>query len=1744
MNILQFHKNLIDNYRSYIQSFLNIKDPRIAKFVDKEILNKKLWPEPLVQFNPTYEKGASIKTLSDEGILHKDLNKIFSGFNLYKHQEEAIRIGAAGKEFIVTSGTGSGKSLTFMATIFNHIIKGGSSVTNKVQAVIVYPMNALINSQNEEIKKFERNFLISKLQDRNAFSDKDKTLDEQITELRGIVGDIFPIKYGQYTGQESEEVRENMRINPPHIILTNYMMLELIMTRGGKDFDIKTNILENIKYLVFDELHTYRGRQGSDIALLIRRIKAAAVNSITCIGTSATMVASETATLLEQKMAVAETGAKIFGSEISTNQVVNEYLIKSLDGSREISAGLLASILKEPINTDWPADKFRTFPSAVWLEENCALEIKEGVYCRRKPITLKSISKKISEFSGVPELDCEKHLNFLLDWANKLNSDSSLREKLLPFRIHQFFAQTGSVYATLGNQEERELFLDAGLYSGEKDTYIFPLVFSRQSGHEFYCVDIDESKGIITPREFYNTVDDDDDEASATSGYIFIQHQEDEEPVWDKDRDIQELPDSWFNTPRRDGSRSLKTEKAGRIPREISFDKEGNYSFDDRFEYKGWFITTPLLFDPVSGTFFESKTGEWTKLIKLGGEGRSTATTVLSFETITLLDTFGESAEKQKLLSFTDNRQDASLQAGHFNDFVKVGQLRAAILKALEKHNQLDYTNIAEKVFECLDISQDQFAKKPASFPGPRKDNEDTFKEFITYRLIHDLRRSWRVVLPNLEQCALMKIEYKHVGESVIDDELWKDNSLLSKMNSDERKEFLYQIFDFLRKSYALNLSILEPTVITQRSIRIKEKLKDPWTLEDSEKIDYPSNLRIEKLARTSHNIYTDSGGYLSVFGRYIKRIAAQFELDLRGVEVYTNFIYELLDFLTEAGWLVRRSVKNLEGVDCYIYQLNAENVIWQKGDEVSIYPDLVRSRTYKPQQVKINEYFKRFYKTNFNKLKPIEGREHSGQINSTKRRVREKEFREGKIGAMFCSPTMELGIDISDLSIVHLRNVPPSPSNYAQRSGRAGRSGQAALVMAYCSNFSPHDRHYFKRPAEMVAGSVSASRLDLINEEMLKSHLHAIILTKKPINGLNTSIGDIIDLEDIKQFPLKKEVADTIKLTDSQVREISIQFNKVINDSYFKKELGIRKPLWFNDEWIKRAIETFEDDFDRSLGRWRVLYRNAKVQFREANAIIENRIYADNHIKITEAKYSRKQAERQMELLLNSSKNNDSEGGNSQSEFYPYRYLASEGFLPGYNFTRLPLRAFLENKEGSGEFVSRNRFIALSEFGPQNIVYHDGTKYRIDRIILAEAEAKLEKAKVSPYSGYIMMKDQYNYNLDPIVDRELTQGMDKYTYPDLVEMPETKAYELQRITCQEEERTRKGYDIRTYFSVDDDFKRMNQAHIMYDGNLLIHIHSIPAARLVHINHKWKNSPKETGYPINLKNGYWQSKQKEKDEGQNDEIRRIRLFTTTTANALYLQPVKSLAMSGGKDGVITLMYVFKRAIESYFQVEPNEIGVTIMGEEDMPNILIYEAAQGSLGILSQMVESPGTFKAVMKEAFSICFIKDGVEVPEEELVPASYDDLLSYYNQIHHQVINRNYIRGSLRMLCDSTLEVQTSKKFNNYEEHYRAIEAARDPNSSTEEKFLKHLYSKGVRLPDEAQPIIKNMFVRPDFLYKPNICIFCDGTPHDTPSIIGDDKVKRATLTEAGYQVISWHYKDSIDELISRRPDIFKLVK
>ena len=280
-------------------------------------------------------------------------------------------------------------------------------------------------------------------------------------------------------------------------------------------------------------------------------------------------------------------------------------------------------------------------------------------------------------------------------------------------------------------------------------------------------------------REFAQKIAE-EEEDDIYNGYILFDK---DEPIWSED-DISNLPDTWLKY-KSNGEVTVSSTYQNKLPKRIYFDEYGNYSeMKGKLPNEGWFISAPLIFDPTSGTFFDRKTSEGTKLSKLGTEGRSTSTTILSFSTIKSLANEEQTYSEQKLLSFTDNRQDAALQAGHFNDFYKIGKIRSAIYNAIlnSESKDLDHTIISDKVFESLKLPQELFSKSPSDLPAQREENIRVFKDYIFYRIISDLKRGWRVTLPNFEQSGLVKICYKYLDETINHPSFYSKSSFLSKL--------------------------------------------------------------------------------------------------------------------------------------------------------------------------------------------------------------------------------------------------------------------------------------------------------------------------------------------------------------------------------------------------------------------------------------------------------------------------------------------------------------------------------------------------------------------------------------------------------------------------------------------------------------------------------------------------------------------------------------------------------------------------------------------------------------------------------------------------------------------------------------------------------------------------------------------------------------------------------------------------
>jgi superfamily II DNA/RNA helicase len=1729
MNIFNVHSQIIEDYKSYIESFILIKDQRIKKKVHEELDGGRLWPEPLIQFNPTFEKGTSIAKLVEEGIVSHELNDVFKGYDLYRHQVEAIKLGVQNNSFIVTSGTGSGKSLTFLATIFSDFLKNNYS--KGIKAILVYPMNALINSQEEEIKKYAENY-------------KENT------------GKEFPISYKKYTGQEGADDRLDIRNNPPDIILTNYMMLELIMTRASEN-DIRDSIFKSLKYLVFDELHTYRGRQGADVSLLIRRIHSSCVHNLICIGTSATM--SSGGTLMEQKITVAAVGKQIFDREFKTVQIIGEYL-ENTTISNIINYENVKKELNSEIDPKGTAEAFVSNPLAIWLENEIALSrLEDGFIQRAKPMTLSEMSEKLAVKTNESINLCRDKIQELLIWAEALNELASRqknRKSYLPFKFHQFIAQTGNVSVTLHTPEKRQITLDNTLYVKDLETNeeldVYPVLFSRYSGHDFICVTKDYSESKLLPRLTTNLPEKitktslkgdkkigrdkrELSQADFLDGYILFEY---DEPLWSK-QFIEDLPDTW---KKQNNQQKLDNYYEFLVPKEIWIDNYGGFSDNqDDTKIKAWFIPCHLMIDPTSGVLFDTKTHEFTKLMKLGNEGRSTATTITALSTIKALNAQGIAPEIQKLLSFTDNRQDASLQSGHFNDFVATIQLRSAIFYALQNNPEgLTVSNIAQKTAEMLNLKEEDYARYPSENPKyPNLKNREMLEEYLFTRIIYDLRRGWRYTTPNLEQCALLNIEYLTLNQLASDSEVWKDIFLFNQLNLEERKEILNQIIAYFRTSYALDHRKLEESKRAELANEIKDTLdtNSNWCLDENEKIQAPITLIPHGVGKT-YGIETAGCGHLSALGKYMKRMCQKHQLvnPFKGEEL-SDYLVMIYEILKSVNILMPVQVEGSKGVVTG-YRLRLDQVIWKLGDEKTVEVDHVRIKALDELLIKPNKYFQNYYKLNYATLnKTIVGAEHTGQLPSAERQKRETLFREGKISALFCSPTMELGIDISNMNVVHMRNVPPGPANYAQRSGRAGRSGQTALVMTYCSNSSPHDRNYFTNSKEMVAGVVAAPKLDLTNKELIFSHFNAFIFMNLGLSSIRNSVAEVLNLDDLSTLNIKENLEEHIKeQIDSNKKDWTNQFEKAISN--LLPELN--ETTWFNKTILEKQASNFLTNFDNSFNRWRVLYRNSNRLVDRARMVMDDPTVKSGAQEKKNANRDHFLAQRQRELLLN-----DSAKFSSQSEFYVFRYLAAEGFFPGYNFTRLPIRTFIGNRD-KGEFISRPRFVALKEFGPSNIIYHMGNKFRVKRMMLTDSEHLLHKIKISKSTGYIFLDDEgTSVNNDPITNVSLNSEDRVEICPNVLELSEAETKLEERISSLEEERTSSGYDIEQYFSFTEGIEHTTKAELSFGGELLLEMRYGPSARLLQFNRKWKRakSGDENGFNIGLYTGFWKSPSDEEKDPEKDPIKKVHIYTTDTADVLYLQPVKTLGIE--EDGVITLTYAIKRAIERIFQIEENELGAWNMGSGENSNILLFEASEGSLGVLSELVKNPDKFNAVMKEAYRICYYDPETrEDTNPEALRASYDDLLSYYNQRNHSVIDRTLIKKPLELLMDADFEGGQDRKAG-YHEQYELLKNAYDKTSELELRFINYLYKKGLALPDLAQYNLKDYYISADFVYDNKntgikTFVFVDGSVHDDADVKAKDAKQRGLLADAGYDVIIYYYKDSLDELVQKRKDIF----
>jgi hypothetical protein len=387
----------------------------------------------------------------------------------------------------------------------------------------------------------------------------------------------------------------------------------------------------------------------------------------------------------------------------------------------------------------------------------------------------------------------------------------------------------------------------------------------------------------------------------------------------------------------------------------------------------------------------------------------------------------------------------------------------------------------------------------------------------------------------------------------------------------------------------------------------------------------------------------------------------------------------------------------------------------------------------------------------------------------------------------------------------------------------------------------------------------------------------------------------DILEIEH-PQLQLRPAVRARLTLAPATLTRIANEFRDLLGPLHAQ----LSNQRWFTPDWIEKHIGALPDSLDNALARWRTLYREARASLTKASQSIESGLLVFGSDEYRQQKRLQDQASIQLKLL----KNESSSGGTEMTEFYVFRYLASEGLLPGYNFTRLPVRVFVSDGDG-GDYISRPRLVGLREFGPGNIIYHNGAKFRINQVIQPEIPTQLRAVRVCTSSGYWLSDAESTLNCCPFTGVDLTESKNREDFVDVMPLTECKADLREYITCEEEERRRLGFEIETYFSVPDgDMSRVQRAVVRSGGDDLLNLAFIPAARLVQLNRRDRGR-KEEGFPLGMNTGFWKSNNP--NEPSKEEIRSVLIQTQATADALYIEPVKSLGLN--RDGVLSLMAV-------------------------------------------------------------------------------------------------------------------------------------------------------------------------------------------------------------------------------------------
>jgi len=1095
MNPMELAQEIKARYQRYLKTTFYFRDPVLRASFEEALKSGHLSKGPYLEATPVFQRGQAPRSLlpgllglqPDEGFLEA----VQGRRPLYKHQEEAIQRVFQGHNVVVATGTGSGKTEAFLYPILLHLYQEFQSgkLASGVRALILYPMNALANDQRDRLGEISK-----RLQDENSpfrftfgqyIGETPEDDNDSWRHAKDLVAEREQKGFRQVVGGNVVHgelvLRSEMRKTPPHILLTNYSMLEYLLLRPD---DSPLFEAQWWTFLVLDEAHQYRGSRGIEMAMLLRRLKQRLREGnrsepFRCIATSATLAEGD-----KDKPAIAKFASRLFDEEFLEEDMIlgdtepipepgpeslllGDYrlLAESLAGKSEETGGRFAELANK-LSVSLPGNEGPSKKTMGMLLQRDSRATRLRRLITAKPTEVAKIADQV--FDDLPAEKREPALSDLVELLLQARDPKS-DAPLLSARYHLFLRSLEGAFVSYW--PEKKVFLDRK--GGDGQYTFFEVALCRECGQHYFVGQKDFKDGNLAKVEAIR--DPSHDKFGATF-FRPIEGGQDEDEEEEGDDDINKQV---FQLCVRCGEMGRNKPKCGH-DNVIQVIKEKPQKDEDKADQM-----------VKCGACGYSAAGR--DPVREVAHGTAGPHAVIA---TTLYQNLPEG--RKKVLAFADGRQDAAFFAWYLGDSYRDILGRNLVLKAAQTahpHTQegLSLSTLAAHIFH-------QFCN---AFRETASDDNLKIRANIWRALYREYLTDEQRI--SLEGVGLVRWSVEWPDRFMVPDILRKPQWSLTEQ---EAKDLISILLDSMRIDRAVNLQTEKGVSLSwsdlglqasQMRFRIGRPARPKgykyWPVRSWDGVDQWNHIRCTKRTALLAKLLEKSLSDEETLEQSVEALRAIWETFQQCEEQVPRDDRLLIPIddaarrLNPAWWRLR-----LITDDDTIFQCNTCGRL-QTVSIRAVCPRQGCSGTLEEKQSKDLEpnHYRLLYEEKLPGTLRVE--EHTAQLDHEKAREFQKDFKEGKIHVLSCSTTFELGVDLGDLDTIFLRNVPPEAFNYAQRVGRAGRRERPGFAITYCRR-GPHDLYHFAEPERMLSGKVRPPVLSLRNEKIITRHVTATALS------------------------------------------------------------------------------------------------------------------------------------------------------------------------------------------------------------------------------------------------------------------------------------------------------------------------------------------------------------------------------------------------------------------------------------------------------------------------------------------------------------------------------------------------------------------------------------------------------------------------------------------------------------------------